>query len=138
MSEKDLTTVILIGAVIVLVMIAGVMLYLVRERLLGGDAEDSPGPGGILESMRGMRDRGEISEEEYRAAQAAIVAKASATEVIGPESRRATPSKTQVFVENVGELRAAPGFDLTGERLPPAARRASEESGGAFDQVEFD
>ena len=133
MDGTNLTTMILIAAVIVLVMIAGIILYLMRDRLLGNESEEMSGSGGILEAMRGMRDRGEISEEEYRTAQAAIVAKASAKKTDGQETEKPKPVKIQTTDGKVGELRAAPGFDLTGERLPPAARGASEEKQTDFD-----
>lgn len=133
MDGTNLTTMILIGAVIVLVMVAGIILYLMRDRLLGSGSEEMPGSGGILETMRGMRDRGEISEEEYRTAQAAIVAKASAKKTSGQGVEKTKPVKIQTADGKVGELRAAPGFDLTGERLPPAARRATEENETDFD-----
>ena len=133
MDGTNLTTMILIGAVILLVMVAGIILYLLRDRLLGSDSDEMSGGGEILEAMRGMRDRGEISEEEYRTAQAALVAKASAKKRNEQGAEKKKPVKIQTADGQVGELRAAPGFDLTGERLPPAARRATEENETDFD-----
>lgn len=134
MDGKDLTPyIITIGIVIVLVMAAGIFLFVLRGRLLEDEEAGDAGTGGILESMRGMRDRGEISEEEYRTAQVAIVAKASAEKPAGGETPKPKPAKNQTVNGKLGDLRAAPGFDLTGERLPPGARRGSEEKKTDFD-----
>ena len=78
MGGKDLLPYILtIGVMIVLVMAAGIALYVVRNRLFGKGGSNQFDHGGVLETMRAMRDRGEISEEEYRTTQAALVARAA-------------------------------------------------------------
>ena len=57
MSDENIKTALLIGAVVVLVMVAGAAVYMARDRLLGSDTDQPLGEGGILDSMRGMRDR---------------------------------------------------------------------------------
>ncbi len=121
MEGKELLPFVLtVGAMIVVVTIAGIVLYVIRGRLFAPSSTKDVNPGGVLETMRAMRDRGEVSEEEYRAAQASIVARATARGSGGGGVRPATePAKTQTSREAPKELRAEPGFDLTGEPLPP-------------------
>lgn len=119
---------VILGIVIVLVIGAGIVLYLVRGRLFG-DRRDGVDAGGMLESLRAMRDRGEISAEEFRAARGRLLA--DATGDSGGTGRVAdNPNRTRPQVRDGGELRAAPGFDLTGEPLP---RPGAEGAGGGDD-----
>ncbi len=135
MDGKELLPYVLtVGAMIVLVTVAGVVLYIIRGRLFAPSGTKDVNPGGVLETMRAMRDRGEVSEEEYRAAQAAIVAKATAKKADSGGARPGSnPTKNRTTAGAHDELRARPGFDLTGEPLPPgfqgAAGDESTESG---------
>ncbi|HZW10912.1 MAG TPA: hypothetical protein VFF69_13505 [Phycisphaerales bacterium] len=127
MQGKDLTLYfVTIGVMILLVMGLGVAIFILRGRLFGNAADGDGDPGGVLETMRAMRDRGEIPEEEYRAAQAALVAKATAARAVKPGAapRRTNPPAA-------GERRAPPGFDLTGAPLPPTVRGGDDETGRA-------
>ena len=115
-----------VGILIVIVVLAGLALMVIRGRLYGGDDQADLAAGGVLETMRAMRDRGEISEEEYRTAQAAIVAKAASAKVAEKDENsdtdlpaKAPPVRAQTRAPLPGEIRAKPGFDLTGEPLPP-------------------
>ncbi|MFG0260372.1 MAG: SHOCT domain-containing protein [Phycisphaerales bacterium JB041] len=120
MTGKELLPYILtVGVMIVLVMAAGIALYVVRGRLFGKDGPKQLDHGGVLETMRAMRDRGEISEEEYRTTQAALVAKATEKRA-SPSAPEADPIKTQTSTGQPGDRRAKPGFDLTGDPLPPS------------------
>ena len=66
MDGKELLPYVLtVGAMIVLVTIAGIVLYFIRGRLFARSGPRDVNPGGVLETMRAMRDRGEVSEEEY-------------------------------------------------------------------------
>jgi hypothetical protein len=123
MQGRDLTEYLLmVGVMIVLVVGVGIGVFILRSRLFGADPGSEAGAGGMLETMRRMRDRGEIPEEEYRAAQAAIVGKVKSPPPLGSSPAGArTPSSA------LGELRAKPGFDLTGAPLP---RRVSEDDHG--------
>lgn len=123
---QDLTPYfIAIGVLIVVVVIAGIGLLVLRSRLHETDGGGGSGAGGMLETLRAMRDRGEMSEEEYRSAQAALVAKASAEkgENHGADLGSAeAPARARTRPPMPGELRAPPGYDLTGEPLPPPLR----------------
>lgn len=65
-----------IGIVIALLVAAGIVLMIVRRRLLA--AASRPGDEGIFESLRKMRDQGDISPEEYDRARRSIVEKLAA------------------------------------------------------------
>ena len=74
---------------IVAAIVAGVVLMLVRRRLL------SPGPDaggeGLMDSLRRARDAGEMTPEEYDAARRAIAARVagrSAVKPAGDQNRR--------------------------------------------------
>ncbi|MFG0244080.1 MAG: SHOCT domain-containing protein [Phycisphaerales bacterium JB054] len=122
MSGKELLPYILtIGVMIVLVMAAGIALYVVRGRLFGKDGPNQLDHGGVLETMRAMRDRGEISEEEYRTTQAALVAKAASKRHAAADPQRTSgAAKIQTSTDRTGDRRARPGYDLTGDPLPPS------------------
>lgn len=124
-----------VGTLIAVVLIAGIVLFVLRSRLLGGGSGEGIDAGGVLETMRAMRDRGELSEEEYRQAQTAIVAKASREDGDTAAPRTPEPVKDRTGATLPGEVRAAPGFDLTGEPLPPAARDEPDSVGGDPDGV---
>jgi hypothetical protein len=104
------------------IMIAGlaavaVVLMMVRARLLAKDA--GVAPGGMLDGLRRMRERGEISQEEFDAAKATMVARlASRGGSAGPKSiERSKP----VIPRGVsGTMVAPPGYDLAGQPLPKA------------------
>lgn len=106
-----------IGVLIAAVLVASVGVLLLRRRLFsrGGDAGGDPGS--ILESMRAMRDRGEMSAEEFERARAALVRRASG---------ETGPTPTARPVPTPEDLRAPEGFDLTGEPLPRAEDRPPE------------
>ncbi len=72
-----------IGAVIVLVLLAGVVIMAIRRRLLRTD--QSATDAGLFESLRAMRDRGEISREEYDRAKRSMVEKLAARKPPPPE-----------------------------------------------------
>ena len=131
---QDLKPVLLtVGTLIVLVLLLGIVLFVVRGRFLGDNSGGDIDPGGVLETLRAMRDRGEVSEAEYRTAQTAIVGKAARErgENSGADPAGASgPARARTRGVMPGELRAEPGFDLTGAPLPPAVRDgAAGESG---------
>jgi uncharacterized membrane protein len=117
-----------VGALIVVVLALGIVLFVVRDRFLGDGTGEDIDPGGVLESLRAMRDRGEVSEEEYRTAQAALVAKISRPNAENPGADPAGPARARTRAALPGELRAEPGFDLTGAPLPPAVRGGADGS----------
>lgn len=96
-----------LGLAVVLLILAGLAVMWLRRRVLGVDADKMQA--GLFEELRAMRDRGEMSIEEYDAAKATMVARASGK----PVPLRAKPRASS------GERVAKPGFDLTGAPLPP-------------------
>ncbi|MEM1185074.1 MAG: SHOCT domain-containing protein [Planctomycetota bacterium] len=105
-----------IAVLIVLVLIAGTAVLILRRKLFGGDNRGAAQPGGILESLREMRDRGEMSGEEFEQARAAVIRKASG---------RAQPD---IELTSVDERKAQTGFDLTGDPLPDSRSGLPSES----------
>lgn len=103
---------------IVVTVAAGVVLLMVRRRLIEGEGADQHS-GTLMEQLRRMRDRGEISESEYDLTRRSIAARAAGREPPAP----AAP------VDRAGESGrvARPGYDLTGERLPERGREASAD-----------
>ena len=129
-AHDILRIVIPIGAMIAALIVAGVGLYLYRRSLFGKN-RTLPGLGdsNVLESLRHMRDNGEISDDEFQIVKQNIVAKAvghdradssslNPGKMPGGQQGACDTSKNQTNIKNHGVRRAAPGFDLTGEPLP--------------------
>lgn len=84
-----------------------------RARVLGKDSGGDQA--GMLDDLRAMRDRGEITPEEFDAAKAAMIARLAPARGSGATPPRPAPmSKPRPS----GGLVAKPGFDLTGQPLP--------------------
>src|SRR5438045_4258179 len=66
-THESSSLVIVVGGLIGAVVVLGVILLAARARLLAKDAEEGTA-GSLLEQLRGMRDRGEVSQAEYDAA----------------------------------------------------------------------
>lgn len=113
---------IIVGTLILLVLLLGIVLFVVRRKFLGDNSGGDIDRGGVLETLRVMRDRGEVSEAEYRTAQAAIVGGAAREKGENSGADPAGPARARTRAALPGELRAEPGFDLTGAPLPPAVR----------------
>lgn len=95
-----------LGVLIVVVVAMGFFILLVRKRMLGSDRD--LGAGSLLGDLKQMRDAGDISQAEYDYLRKSIAARAAGQEPPPRPAELAAP-----------ELRATPGFDLTGEPLPP-------------------
>ena len=113
-----LWTLVLIAAAIA----GGAVVLLVRRRVMRSDAERR-GHGLSLSDLRKMRDRGDLTDEEYERARAAIIGTVAGSGSGGSPMRPTTIP---------GEVRARPGFDLTGEPLPgvdaPQAKSDQEDT----------
>jgi hypothetical protein len=94
-----------LGLALVALIIAGLVVAWLRRRVLGSQSQRADA--GLFDELRAMRDRGEMSAEEYDTAKAAMVAKLSGKTA---PPRTKPPPSDQV---------AKPGFDLTGAPLPP-------------------
>jgi hypothetical protein len=123
-----------LGVMIVVLVVATAGLLWFRARVLARSAGAEPGEG-LLKSLRDMRDRGEISPEEYDAARRAMaLRRAGSGQPDGPARIAAPPARPDPAAGKATdqspaptEFRARPGYDLTGRPLPPGAR--DEEAG---------
>jgi hypothetical protein len=98
--------------VLLAVVVVGTLVILaLRRRLQGEDEGESAGLD--LGALRKLRAEGSISEAEFEAARAAIVARHGVSE--------AAPTVSPLDPRTV---RARPGVDLTGEPLPKPQRGA--------------
>lgn len=96
-----------IGVAIVFLLAGAIVLALIRRRLIQGD--DAPADEGLsLHSLRTLRDAGQLSEEEFLRARAALLGQAA------PESG-----------DEVEVRQARAGFDLAGDPLPPSDPEAT-------------
>lgn len=94
---------------LVLITLVGVgVVYLIRRELFRGDDSESHSMG-VMSDLRSMRDRGEITEDEFERTRAVMIARATGKD---PETVRADAIRKQ------GGVIAEPGFDLTGRPLP--------------------
>ncbi len=95
-----------LGVAIGVIVVAGSALLVYRRRVLSDDsARDAQS--GLMDQLRAMRDRGDLTPEEYDAAKRAMVARVSGS-AAPPAPRASSPAD-----------RIAPaGFDLTGAPLP--------------------
>ena len=94
-----------VGISLVLIILASLAVLWYRRRLLDPNAADHSA--GLLDELRGMKSRGEISEEEFAAAKRSMVARLARSEA---PDRKLLPRK--------GDRIAPPGVDLTGQPLP--------------------
>lgn len=95
----------LLGALIVVVVVAGLVIMKIRASMLSKERE---GDDGVFAGLRAMRDAGKLSSAEYDAARKRLAAKAAGLPVPPAPARVPQP----------GSLTARPGFDLTGAPLP--------------------
>jgi len=116
-----------LGILLVLTLVAGGVILALRRRLLGVKDADQLS-GSMLDDLREMRARGEISEEEYDYTRKTIAARAAGRE---PPPR---PDSLRSPAAPDGAIGARPGYDLTGERLPDRAE-APERPGDAGDHT---
>jgi hypothetical protein len=95
-----------LGLALIVLIAAGLVIFWLRRRVLGSDARQADA--GLFDQLRSMRDRGEMSVEEYDAAKAAMVARVS--------GKPPAPGAKAGSSDRI----AKPGFDLTGAPLPPS------------------
>lgn len=120
-----LTAAALLVAVVVLAAGAVYAVHLLRKRTRGwldGDEAAGPGPGFTLQTIREMKQRGELTQAEFDAAQGIIIAAAKAAKPSsGPRPQASAEAIIRAAERSAGGRRAIPGFDLTGAPLPPGA-----------------
>jgi uncharacterized membrane protein len=125
-SAGAVRVLLVVGLLIIVVLAFGLFVLHFRKRLLSDDGADG-GSGLMLEQLRAMVRRGEMSEQEFELMRRRMVEKLSGRSAAGLSAstgRAAGPIKGPDSPENGagrerGEARrSAPGLDLTGERLP--------------------
>ncbi len=104
-----------VGVLIVVVAVGGGVLLAYRRRILDKGTQDQ---GGLLDSLRAMRDSGHITPDEFDAARKRMAARVAG--VPPPLSASTRPLAMDPAVR-----KAQPGFDLTGAPLP----KQEEEEG---------
>lgn len=106
-------------AMIVLVIAGGAIVLYIRHRFFRVEDETTT-PGGLTEQLRAMRDRGELTPEEYDEARLVIVARATGKDLAALRADG---------IRKAGGRVAEPGFDLLGRPLPgPAATPGGPKS----------
>jgi hypothetical protein len=119
--QDSINLVILIALIIVGLLILGVVLITARRRLLSKDVQTVMGSAGsLLDELRRMRNRGQITAEEYDAARLAATSRVAGGKPGPPGTERQAPTGAKVAPRSpaAGEVVAPPGFDLTGAPLP--------------------
>ena len=101
-----------VGMMIVVVIIATGVLMAYRRRILSPGDDASVTSGRLLEGLTAMRDRGEISVEEFEVARASMVARLS-----GARAREGG-SGSGIRPGSEASKVSRQGFDLTGDPLP--------------------
>lgn len=102
--------VITVGVLILVVVGAGMAVLYIRRRLFSKH-DTAATTGGFLDELRDMHKRGEMSDEEFQAARASLLAKITGQPVPpAPPNLRPRPTPQPLV--------APPGYDLTGEPLP--------------------
>lgn len=111
-----------IGVIILVLVALGIIAIYFRNRVHRADPSESQ-TGSLLESLRAMHRRGELSQEEYESARASLMAGMTGSQTAtGSHTRKADrPAAGGESGDREGprERIARPGFDLTGEPLPP-------------------
>lgn len=97
----------LLVTLLVLSIVGGLVILYLRKRMFADDK--SSDSAGLFADLRAMRDRGEISDDEYERTRAVIIAKATGKDA---EQVRADA------IRKAGGRVAEPGFDLSGRPLP--------------------
>ncbi len=119
-----------VGALIVAVLLLGIVILLLRKRLFGKDVDEASD---MLNELRRMHKSGEMSTQEYDAARKALTARfasRSTTSTAAAESAKPRPAPSRAAPPaQPGEIRAKPGFDLTGAPLPKPPRPPAPPAG---------
>jgi len=127
-SEIAVRVLAVLGVLIVVLLVCGLLVRRFRRGLLGDSGTDGSPPL-LLDDLRDMKRRGQISDAEYERMRMRLVEKLSGrsrTALSASDVPAAAPIKGRPqsggAPEAGGEARrAAPGFDLTGEPLPRPA-----------------
>lgn len=113
-------TLLWIGILIAVAVAGGAFVMVIRNRMLAKPPSDSEAKGSMLQEIREMRRRGEMTEEQFQAARDSILGKSKRV-------RRVVKGE----IHEDGTIKARPGFDLTGSPLPGMSGNPPDGSTGA-------
>jgi hypothetical protein len=86
-SASSMSAVLWVGVLIVVAVVGGLAILYIRRRVLA-EASDADAQGGLMESLRAMRDSGEISQQEFDAARSSMLRRVK-EQVAADERRKA-------------------------------------------------
>jgi uncharacterized membrane protein len=92
-SASSMSAVMWVGVLIVVAVVGGLAILYLRRRVLA-EAGDADAQGGLMESLRAMRDSGEISQEEFDAARSSMLRRVK-EQVAADERRKAEAAQGQ-------------------------------------------
>lgn len=123
-----------IGGFIIAVLLLGVVILAVRRRMFTRD-NDLQGSRSLMDQLRVMRDKGQMSDEEYEATRRSLASKVAANVLreapVAPEVRGTRIPRGAGGIAGPASARVArPGFDLTGEPLPGGGSPVPPKSPG--------
>lgn len=95
-----------------MVALGGILVFWLRKRMLSDDPSPSAANASMLDQLRKARDRGDLSEQEFRNARERLI-----DGLAGRPRARAKPIRGEIYDD--GTIRARPGYDLLGDPLPP-------------------
>lgn len=99
-----------LGVLIALVLAAGVVVIVLRRRILGAEGESQAE--GLMDNLRRMRDQGQLSQEEFEASRRIMARRAAGIEV-PPRSVRQVYARGRKVVPNTAPPRSeAPELDI--------------------------
>jgi hypothetical protein len=132
-SQPDpIPVIIAVAALIVAVVIAGLAVMHIRGRLLRKH-DDRSSTESWLDELRAMHRRGEVSDAEFQAARASLLAKVTGAPVPTSGSKPAAQPAPKQTHAGSSHLVAEPGFDLTGAPLPTPRGPITERPPGPHD-----
>jgi hypothetical protein len=92
-SASSMSAVMWVGVLIVVAVVGGLAILYLRRRVLA-EAGDADAQGGLMESLRAMRDSGEISQQEFDAARSSMLRRMK-EQVAADERRKAEAAPGQ-------------------------------------------
>lgn len=124
-------------ALIVAALVGGLVILAVRKKMLEPDRVEVASEG-LFDSLRRMRDSGEITGAEYENARRRLIESATQKK---PEASRLSKDQAEILAAagaaesrpvrskppHPPHLEAPPGYDLAGDPLPRATRRSDPE-----------
>lgn len=87
-ASSSFSVLLWVGVLVVLAVVGGVAVLAFRRKLLG-PGSDTPPEEGLMDSLRRMRDSGQLTKEEFDAARKSMAMKAAARMSAAPPAKHA-------------------------------------------------